>query len=182
MNFPEHEERLGKALGPSKGIGDEMCRWILQPSGEVIARCAARPLTISGEHVKVEEEKNKLFLRILYERIGISQKSSGSGVPWNRKANVEPYEDDDESSEPDPKIEVNVDNNKEVNHQAYYDTLIHNEVNLQRDNLIQSRKFKGRTPTSNGSIIGTCNDNPNFNTLTHDVDLKAEVLKNMWTQ
>ena len=52
-NFPEHKERLGKALGPSKGIGNEMCQWVLQPSGKVIPRRTVRSLNVAGKIIKI---------------------------------------------------------------------------------------------------------------------------------
>ena len=33
-------------------------------------------------------------------------------------------------------------------------------------------KVKGRTLSSHGSVIGTCNDNPLLNALTHDVEFE----------
>ena len=69
-NFSEHKERLGKALGPSKGIGNEMCQWVLQPSSQVIARRAVSPLTLAENNSKIEEDKHKIFLQILHKKIG----------------------------------------------------------------------------------------------------------------
>ena len=40
-------------------------------------------------------------------------------MPSNRKENVEPYEDDEESSEPESELEITAENGKEVNYQPY---------------------------------------------------------------
>ena len=71
-----------------------MCQWILQPSGEVIARSIVCMLTISELNSNVDAEKQRIFLRILHKRVGISQTLVGIGAPLNRKANAEPYEND----------------------------------------------------------------------------------------
>ena len=54
-------------------------------------------------------------MHILHERIGTSKTPTGTGVPSNRKENVEPYNDNQESSEPMTEIEVTTDGSKEVN-------------------------------------------------------------------
>ena len=149
-----------------------MCQWVLQPSGEVMARRTVRPLTVAETNSKVEAEKQKLFLRILHKKIGTSHIPAGTEEPSNRKANVEPYEDDEDSSDSEPDLDVTVDNNKEVNHQPYYDSLIHGKVTLQLDHMIQCGKVKGRTLSPDGSIIGIYNDNPLLNTLTYDVEFE----------
>ena len=169
-NFPEHKERLGKSLGSRKGVGNEMCQWVLQPSGEVIERRTVIPLTVTEINNKVESEKQKLFLRILHKNIGISHTPAGKETPSNRKANVEPYEDDEDSSDSNPDLEVTIDNNKEFNQKFYHDRLTHSEVTLQRDTLKQRGKVKGTTVSPDGSIIGTRDDNPILNTLTHDIE------------
>ena len=56
-NFLEHKERLGKALGPSKGVGNEMCQCALQPSGKVIPRRTVRTLNLAKSNSKIETEK-----------------------------------------------------------------------------------------------------------------------------
>ena len=50
--------------------------------------------------------------------------------------------------------------------------LIHGEETLQRDNITQCGKVKGRALSSDGSIIGACNYNHVLNTLTHDVEIE----------
>ena len=49
---------------------------------------------------------------------------------------------------------------------------MHSEVTLQRDNLIQHGKVKGRTLSSDDSVIGTHDDNPLLSALTHDVEFE----------
>ena len=70
-------------------------------------------MTITELNSKVEKDKYRLCLWILHKIIGISQAPIRIEVPSN-KENVEPYEDYEESSKPDPELEVTVDNIKEV--------------------------------------------------------------------
>ena len=157
-----------------------MCQWVLQPSGEVIARRTLLPLTVSEINSKIESEKQKIFLRILHKKIGTSHTPAGTEAASNRKANVEPYEDDEDSSNSDPDLEVTVVSNKEVNQQPYYDRLMHSEVTLQRDNLTQRGKVKERNLSPDGSAIGTHNDNHVLNSLMYDVEFEdGDVIEHM---
>ena len=149
-----------------------MCQWVLQPSGEVIARRTVRPLTAAEKNSKIEAEKQNLFIRILHKKIGTSHMPTGIESSSSRMENVDLYEDDEDSSDSEPDLEVTVDPGKEVNQQPYYDRLLHSEVTLQRDNFIQREKFKGRTLSSDGNVIDTYNDNILLNTLTYDVEFK----------
>ena len=47
---------------------------------------------------KIESEKQKLFIKILHDEIGTSQKLVTSDESSIRKLNVTPYEDDEDSS------------------------------------------------------------------------------------
>ena len=91
-------------------------------------------------------------------------------MPSNRKENVEPYDDNEESSEPEPgpELEVTVESNKEINQQPYPDKLFHKEVTLKCDDLIQRGKVKRITLSTSGSVTGSCNENIILNALTCD--------------
>ena len=87
----------------------------MQPSGQVIARRTVCPLSVAEVNIKIEVEKQKKFLRILHKNIGTSRAPAGTEETSNRKANVEPYGDDEDSSDSSPALEVTVDANEEVN-------------------------------------------------------------------
>ena len=95
-----------------------------------------------------------------------------SGVPSNKKPNVEPYEDDEDLSEPVPRIEDASGKDKEVNQNPHCDRLARDEVALQCDNLVQSGNVKGRTISPKDSAIGTRHDNHIFSTLVRYVDFE----------
>ena len=81
-----------------------MCQCALQPSGEVTARRIVHPLTAAKKNSKIEAEKQNLFLRILHKKIGISHMHAGTESASSRRANVEPYEDDKDSSDSEPDL------------------------------------------------------------------------------
>ena len=91
-----------------------MCQWTVEPYGELIEISKVSLMNIAELNSKVEEDKHRTCLWILHERIDISQAPTGTGAP-SKKEIVEPYDDDEESSKPRPKLEVTVDNSKEVN-------------------------------------------------------------------
>ena len=86
-----------------------MCQWVLQPLGQVIARSTVRPLTVAESNSKLEEEKQKIFLQNLHKNIGKAHKHAS-----DRKENIKPYEDNEDSSDSDPDLEATVCVNKEV--------------------------------------------------------------------
>ena len=75
-----------------------MRQWKLKPSGVLIARSPMLPLTVAEKNSKAEEEKQKISLCIVHKHISTSHAPVVTEAPSNVKANVEPYEDDEESS------------------------------------------------------------------------------------
>ena len=51
---PKARWQLGRALGPTKDVGDVMCQWTLQANGKVVSRRTAR-------HLTDEEQVNSAF-------------------------------------------------------------------------------------------------------------------------
>ena len=60
--FPFNKELLGRILGPAKGEGNEMSRWVLKPNGGVVPRCTARPLNDTELCSEVEIRKRKFLM------------------------------------------------------------------------------------------------------------------------
>ena len=52
---------LGRVLGPSEKIGNEMAMWILRVDGQIIARQTARPLTDEELNSPLEKARRKVF-------------------------------------------------------------------------------------------------------------------------
>ena len=106
------------------------------------------------------------------KQIRTAHEPTGAEVASNRKVNTETCEDNENSSYSNTDLEDTVDVNKEVNQQPHHNRLTHNEVTLQRDDLIQRGKVKGRTLSADSSDICTHDDNPILNTLEHDVEFE----------
>ena len=62
------------------------------------------PLTVAEINYKKEADKQKIFLRSLHKKIGTSHAPMGVEMPSNVKSNVEPHEDDVDSSDSDPYL------------------------------------------------------------------------------
>ena len=59
--LPHHRLVLGRVLGPSMGVGNEMAQWILKGNGRVVSQYSARPLRTDEIYNDNEEKKRKLF-------------------------------------------------------------------------------------------------------------------------
>ena len=59
--FTQNKERLGKVLGPSKGVENDMCQCMLEANGEVIPRSTARALEIAEKNYLKEPERKVMF-------------------------------------------------------------------------------------------------------------------------
>ena len=59
FGFPHAIERLGRCLGPSKNVGNEMAQWVLTQAGQVVARRTLRRLTPHELSVTNETERAK---------------------------------------------------------------------------------------------------------------------------
>ena len=44
VSYPLAKERMGRYFGPSTGVDNEMCSWVLKANGKVVARRIIRPL------------------------------------------------------------------------------------------------------------------------------------------
>ena len=59
--FPHHRLVLGRVLGTSVGVGNEMAQWILKVNGRVVSRRSARPICTDDIYNINEEKKRKVF-------------------------------------------------------------------------------------------------------------------------
>ena len=66
--FPYAKEVLGGYLGPSVGVGNEYCSWVLKPNGKVIARRTLRSLTHLEQSSPVEIKKIQHFDYLISKR------------------------------------------------------------------------------------------------------------------
>ena len=68
--FPMARECLGRYLGPSTGVGNEACSWVLKANAKVIARRTIRPLNMVETNSDIEKEKLKAFDSCIKELLG----------------------------------------------------------------------------------------------------------------
>ena len=68
--FPYAKEVLGRYLGPSTGVGNEYCSWILRSNGKIVARRTVRPLTHIEQSSTVVSESIRLFDSKMTDKFG----------------------------------------------------------------------------------------------------------------
>ena len=52
--FPNNKEVLGRVLGPARGAGNEMAKWIPKANGRDVSRRSLRPIKVDEIHSPVE--------------------------------------------------------------------------------------------------------------------------------
>ena len=166
--FPLQREILGRVLGPSKGVGNEMSQWILKSNGKIVSRRTVRPLN-AEELVKDEEKaKRNAFTEIINNTFG----TIVSPMPQPTKdSDFVEYEDDDEDARVIPEWSDPVDSaGNPIDQQPLYDKLINAELFLQHGENIVNSKIIGRSIGSDGQTFGTYDDNPALNTMVYDIE------------
>ena len=166
--FPLQREILGRVLGPSKGVGNEMSQWILKSNGKIVARRTVRPLT-AKEHADDEEKvRRKAFTDIIDSIFGTFV--TPMPEPTKDSEFVE-YEDDDEEARVIPEWDDPVDSaGNPIDQQPLYDKLINAELLLQHGDNMVNAKIIGRSIGSDGHAYGTYDENPVMNTMVYDIE------------
>ena len=102
-------ERIGRYLGPSTGVGNEMCSWVLKTNGKVIARRTIRPLNQIEINSEVEQNKIKLFNEVIRKLYGeydcIPHMSAKTNQPLNQYA----VDEDESFNSTTPETDAPVD-------------------------------------------------------------------------
>ncbi len=173
--FPLQREILGRVLGPATGAGNEMCQWILKSNGNVVPRRSLRPLNVDELHNKDQARKEGIFERCIAEKWGTSINPPppiplDADCDWDTD-HWEEYEDNDELARIIPDIEDTVDSRgRLLNQQPAYDKLINAQVQLQQGDDVTSGKVRARALDTEGSAIGTYDDNPMLNSMLYEVE------------
>ena len=70
--FPYQKAKLGRCLGPTKHVGNEMCQWVLTQKGTVVPRRTLRRLTPHELSVtnETERDKRRVFMDEIRRRYG----------------------------------------------------------------------------------------------------------------
>ena len=83
----------------------------------------------------------------------------------------EEFGNDDEKARSIPEIEDTLDaHGRLLNQQPAYDKLIHNDLQLQLGENVQTAKVIQRYLGPDGVIVGTYDDNPALNSIVYDVE------------
>ena len=87
VSYPLAKERMGRYLGPSTGVGNEICSWVLKTNGKVVARRTIRPLNTIEKNSELEKEKVKAFDRTIQSLYGQYDTIPHEGTKTNRPLN-----------------------------------------------------------------------------------------------
>ena len=168
-SYPQGRWCLGRALGPTKNVGNKMCQWILKTNGEIVARRTVHHLN-AGEEVNpaFEAEKSEMMTYI-YQRYGSPFRHKNVQPRRQQHDDFVPYEPvyDDEgfiSSEMPGDAEFNGESNLPV------DAFVNMEVLMSQGGEERVARVVGRAVDENGELIGQHNDNPILNTLLYEVE------------
>ena len=151
--FPFPSQVLGRVLGPSDGVGNEMSQWILRVDGRVIARQTARPLTQDELSNPLEQARRRAFDLAIARKLGDSIR-----LP-------------DESEDPEgwTPEDIGIDSTAPETDNDDYDVLINSEVILPHQDKNVHAVVIGRHRDNQGRTIGTQDKNPILNTAVYDV-------------
>ena len=160
--FPFPSQVLGRVLGPSEGIGNEMSVWILRVDGRIIARQTARPLTSEEWKSPLENARRQAFDMAIKKKLGDSiQLPTKESEPdeWSNLGDV-----GDGIEIPDTDEES-------------YDALVNAEVVLPHQDKQRYAVVLGRHKRDDGSTVGQKHNNPIFNSAVYDVQFPDGAVK-----
>ena len=152
--LPFPSQVLGRVLGPSDDIGNEMAVWILQVDGRIISRQTARPLTLDGLNSPLEDARRKAFdiaiKRKLEDAIQLPEEEEESD-PWAYLGDVGDGEEIPDTDDDD------------------YDVLVNAEVILPHQDKQHHAVVLGRHRKEDDTMVGRQGENPILNTAVYDV-------------
>lgn len=154
--FPFPSQMLGRILGPSQDVGNEMAQWILRVDGRIISRQTVRPLTKEEWLSPMEIARRKAFDAAIVRKLGDSLTVPEKNDPLE----YVPYEDND-VGEDIPQM-PDTDGNE-------YDLLVNAELHLPHMDKQTKAVVIGRHRDAEGNLIGVKDDNPILSTALYDV-------------
>ena len=172
-------ERIGRYLGPSTGVGNEMCSWVLKTNGKVIARRTLRPLNQIEINSEVEQNKIELFNAAIRKLYGEYECIPHIGVKTNQPLNQYAIDEDESFDSTIPEADAPVDaSGKSFNQQPLYDKFVKAEVRMPHNGGMKKGKVIGRTIADDGRVYGTYDEDPYRNTVSYDVEFLDGEVKN----
>ena len=138
-------ERMGRYLGPSTGVGNEMCSWILKINGKVVARKTIRPLNTVERNSEVEIEKIKVFFRTIKSLYGQYDTVPHEDVKINHPLSQFEVDEDESFDSNLLEAEAPIDfSGRRFNQQPLYDKLISTNATQWRNEEWQSNRKNDR--------------------------------------
>ena len=154
--FPYPSLILGRVLGPSEDIGNEMSQWILIVDGRILSRQTVRPLTNKELWSPLELARRKAFDAAIKRKLGGSITITKSQEPEEYL----PYEDEEDGNE----IQEMPDSDE-----GQYDLLINFEVNLPHMDKQMKAVVVGRHMDEDGNLVGRSDENAILSMAVYDV-------------
>eukprot|EP00957_Ditylum_brightwellii_P060677 4606691-Ditylum_brightwellii.AAC.1 len=62
-------KRLFQVLGPTRGVGNKICQWILKENGNVVPHQTCRPLQVAEVHSDTERKKHEIFDAVIEKKL-----------------------------------------------------------------------------------------------------------------
>ena len=170
---------MGRYLGPSTGVGNEMCSWVLKTNGKVVARRTIRPLNTVEKTSEVEKDKIKAFDLTIKSLYGQYDTIPHEGVKTNHPLNQFEVDENENFDSNLSEAEAPIDSfGRLFNQQPLYDKLVKAEVRMPHNGGMKSGKVIGRMIADDGRVYGTYDDNPYRNTVSYDVEFGDGQIKN----
>ena len=127
---------LGRVLGPARGEGNELARWVLKSNGNVVPHRTVWPLQLAELHSDTEKWKQAIFDALIERRWG-SPMSTPNKDDMDTATDTEDNEvDDDETvmTKWHIDIEDSVDSQgKLMNQLPAYNHLLNTEIMVQAE-------------------------------------------------
>ena len=165
-------------MGPSTGVGNEYCSWVLKPNGANFARRTLRSLTHIEQSSAVELKKLQNFDYMITNKYG-----DGISGPkhFDIADTIQPLDFDDYENGSDKEELMTKESfdssGQAINQQPIYDKLIDANVRLSHNDEIMRAKVRGRTVFDNRKTSGTYHKNLYDNTMIYDVTFSDGTVK-----
>ena len=171
--FPHNQEVLGCVLGPARGEGNELAKWVLKSNGNVVPCQTAQLLQLAELHSDTEKWKRVIFDALIEKRWG-SPISTPNKDDADMTTHTEDNEVDDEetTSKQHIDIEDSIDSQGTLMNQLLaYDRLLNAEIMVQAEEGQVSGKVIKREFGPDGKVAGKYDDNTYLNSIMYEVEL-----------
>ena len=136
----------------------------------MVPRRTLQPIQTSKIHNPIERKKRESFDALIERRWGTSI-NPPPVVTVDDDREWEEYEDNDESPNIIHETHDAVDfNGRLIDQQSAYDKLLNNKVMLQLGDTMQTAKVVQISLGSDGTVVGSYNDNPALKSIVYDVE------------